>query len=92
MHGALRATVVPRHVAPLEAPVDDMREPRRPVQDAGGGVAQRRRATRAVRGPEIEIGQAPREEARHFRADRVAVEEHSVAMAAAHALDLAASN
>ena len=39
-------------------------------------------ATRAVRGAEVEVGQASREEQRHFAADRVRIPEHDAAVRA----------
>ena len=61
-----RPPVVPRDPAALEAPVDDVREARRAGQHPCRPRLQRRRAARAVGGAEIEVGQAAREEARHF--------------------------
>src|SRR4029078_5358285 len=86
MHALGRSAVAPGDPAAFEAAVDDMRQAIGTGQHIRGLRLQRRRATRAVGGPEIEVGQAAREKARHFAPDRVTVEEDGVPVAPADPL------
>src|SRR5262245_3818691 len=86
---ALRASVVTRRPAALEAAVDDVAITRCRGTDFPRLILYLRSATRAVIGADVEIGQPALEQERAKRADRVAVVEDGDAVLVLDPVDLA---
>src|SRR5437762_7071320 len=87
MNAMLRVAIMTRHIAAGKSSVDDMRKKLGRRQHLGRKPLCFRRATRTLRGADIEIGKPSREKARHFGGDRMRVEQDRVSMTRANASD-----
>ena len=92
LHGfdaGLGHAIVTRDVAALEAPVRDGRIAAMRAHARGQRLGEAGRRARAARRAEVEVRQAPVEEARHVRADRMRFPHEHAAVLALQARDLA---
>ena len=87
MHATRGPSVVARHVAALEAAIDDMRKTCGAAKHLRDTRLERRRAARTARCAEVQIRQPAREKARHAGTDRMAIEQYRVAVQSMYALD-----